>query len=702
MRPVSNQLNRFEAFDVADPGTEFTVKTTAKAFKILSSTLYADKIEAIVREISCNARDSMIAAGRGEFPFVVQTPSFLEQDFFVEDTGTGLSEHDIRTIFTTYFESTKGDSNDFIGTMGLGSKSPFSYTDQFTVISRYAGDESTYVCSLGQAGTPTLIKVDSFETTERNGVKIVVPVKDCDAVSFQCSARKILQYFDCPFILNGQTFNRGSFFEEPTELIEEINGYIKQNVRYSSSAGVFALMGGVSYPISLPAATSALGTNETRLVNLMNCISSGDFCLVLNFEIGQLDVAASREALSYDKVTASNVIERINSVRAWIIKELFNTASEITNMYAWRQFMTVMLGYHDIHNNYSVSSRFIFKCGSAETNSRFTDELKQVCPAWHGQHCPQQIRFEGSDLRVIGKYTSKPLKNPGHHGKDTAYLYLNDFPNKAKGIAHLRKYVRTIGQDLTVTNDIAAYRAQMWSRLIRASSIVFEEVVVSTRTISPSPRYFKIDSAVGNWFRVFDSPESFDENTYWIVMERGQPVITNQTALSVMVRSITERNSAAKFVGIPVSCKKLLKGAAPDNHICTAYEQLVNAITVEEAETFIQGEVDDWLANKHPYLHINDPAYFMPVLATKIGIVLQGRTQSASAMLTRSRRHPIIDIDAECARRIEIEEEKIKQKLQTLPSLFVSLIQTKGGYWASWDTHKKRIADLEQLSALLK
>jgi len=42
----------------------FQIKATGKAFKILSDGLYSDKPLAVVRELSCNAWDSHVAAGK--------------------------------------------------------------------------------------------------------------------------------------------------------------------------------------------------------------------------------------------------------------------------------------------------------------------------------------------------------------------------------------------------------------------------------------------------------------------------------------------------------------------------------------------------------------------------------------------------------------------------------------------------------------
>jgi len=65
---------------------EFRIRNSAKAFNILSSGLYANKIKAIIRELSCNAIDSHTAAGTTQ-PFEVHLPTTLEPWFSIRDFG---------------------------------------------------------------------------------------------------------------------------------------------------------------------------------------------------------------------------------------------------------------------------------------------------------------------------------------------------------------------------------------------------------------------------------------------------------------------------------------------------------------------------------------------------------------------------------------------------------------------------------------
>ena len=117
-----------------DSSNQFSIAQTSKMFKILSDSLYSDKVMAVIRELSTNANDAHIAAGNRN-PFKVTLPTQTNPNFTVRDYGTGLSQEDMEELYTTYGASNKNDSNDFTGCLGLGSKSPFAYTKSFTTTS---------------------------------------------------------------------------------------------------------------------------------------------------------------------------------------------------------------------------------------------------------------------------------------------------------------------------------------------------------------------------------------------------------------------------------------------------------------------------------------------------------------------------------------------------------------------------------------
>ena len=103
----------------------FKIKASPKAFKILSQGIYTDNITPAIRELATNAWDAHVAIGNVETPFEVHLPTVIEPWFSIRDFGVGMNEAEIEKIYTTYFESTKTESNDYVGCLGLGSNLHF-------------------------------------------------------------------------------------------------------------------------------------------------------------------------------------------------------------------------------------------------------------------------------------------------------------------------------------------------------------------------------------------------------------------------------------------------------------------------------------------------------------------------------------------------------------------------------------------------
>jgi len=184
----------------------FNIAGTAKAFKILSDGLYSDKIGAVIRELSCNAKDAHVDAGKGDVPFEIHLPNSLEPWFAVTDFGIGLCHDDIMHLYSTYFESTKTDSNEVTGCLGLGSKSPFAYVDAFTVEARWNGKMTLYSCFYNEQGIPSItVMAEPFDTDEVNGLTIKMPVKEQDMREFGRKAEASLRRFDPAPIVTGNT-----------------------------------------------------------------------------------------------------------------------------------------------------------------------------------------------------------------------------------------------------------------------------------------------------------------------------------------------------------------------------------------------------------------------------------------------------------------------------------------------------------------
>jgi hypothetical protein len=303
---------------------DFKIKASAKAFNILSSGLYANKIRAIIRELSCNAVDSHTAAGRTDTPFDVHLPNDFEPWFSIRDYGTGLTHDQVTSIYTTYFESTKTDSNDYIGALGLGSKSPFSYTDNFTVTAIRDGKKGIYSAFINASGVPSIAQMMTEDTTDPAGVEIKFSVNDrYDYSKFRDEARTVYTYFKLKPVVTGYkdfTFNLVDY--ETQNIIPGVHSQ-----RHGGRS--IAIMGNIAYPIDIPNTDK----NISDLGRLLQC------SLEMHFAIGELDFQASREGLSYIPSTIEAIKRKLEAVNAALTVVLAKEADAIENLWERALFL---------------------------------------------------------------------------------------------------------------------------------------------------------------------------------------------------------------------------------------------------------------------------------------------------------------------------------------------------------------------------
>lgn len=290
---------------------EFKIKATAKAFKILSSGLYKDKIGAILRELSANAYDAHTLSGNNDRPFLVHVPNSMEPFLSIRDYGPGLSDEDVLELYTTYFESTKSSSNDYIGALGLGSKSPFSYVKSFTVISRFDGMQRTYDAFIDEDGMPSIALRHACATEDETGLEVIVPVtKRHDFTEFHTKAASTYTHYPVKPTIVGANVT----VEENKVSLEGKGWRIMERSGYHHHyARAIAVMGVVGYPISYEEMQSVSCDYEPRWPKEIRQILN--YCRIdIDFSIGSLDITAGREELSYDPPTVAALFKRIDDV----------------------------------------------------------------------------------------------------------------------------------------------------------------------------------------------------------------------------------------------------------------------------------------------------------------------------------------------------------------------------------------------------
>jgi hypothetical protein len=279
-----------------------------------------------VRELSCNAVDSQVAAGNSTTPFDVHLPNTLEPHFSIRDYGVGLTHEQVTSIYTTYFESTKTDSNAFIGALGLGSKSPFSYTDNFTVTAVKDGKKGIYTAFINETGVPSIALMMQEDTDEPSGVEVKFAVNDrYDFDKFRQEAREVYTHFALrPVVAGSSNFEFKNFEYENKDIIPGVHSY------KGGSGKSVAVMGNIAYPIEIPQADNSVGD----LRALLGC------GLELHFAIGELDFQASREGLSYIPSTIEAIKRKLKSLNAALTVVLAKEADAVANLWDRAVFLS--------------------------------------------------------------------------------------------------------------------------------------------------------------------------------------------------------------------------------------------------------------------------------------------------------------------------------------------------------------------------
>ena len=368
---------------------DFKIKASAKAFKILSSNLYKDKILAICRELICNAYDSHVQVGKKDVPVVVTVPTAANPNFIVEDFGLGLSKEEVEQIYTTYFESTKTETNELIGGLGLGSKSPFAYTTSFTVIATKDEVQNTFVAFIGDGGLPQIsLLVTQPVPGKSNGVRVEVPVQSSDYYLFRDSLAKLQWFETVPEVIGNSGITQHHLFKQLNEY-----GFATE-VSYKRNR--MAVMGNIAYPISIDHIE-----NANRMMSKIISLTSYDINIYLKFDIGELDIAPSREELSYDKKTQEVILNKL----VWLYSQLEQQYKEITS-----------------DESLSLSER-VLKLSQVGFRTAIHDFIEEYCK----QHTPKDMDLFSRIYKIDSCWSKKidsENVNLAIHGNYHVHTYL--------------------------------------------------------------------------------------------------------------------------------------------------------------------------------------------------------------------------------------------------------------------------------------
>lgn len=367
-----------------------SIEMTAEMFDMLSSKVYTDKVLAVVREITCNAKDAQVELGE-PVPLDIHLPTRLESYFSVRDYGTGLSHNDVMELYLSYGKSTKTTSNDLIGGLGIGSKSPLAYASSFVVISRFNGQKRSYNIHKSE-GIPQVTLLDTESCAlEDTGLEVKVSVKDQDRREFEEKTHSFLDFFDYPCNVNGEEYK--SFLKKQ---ITDDSFFTYNHTGWGSNL-LKVRMGGVVYNVC---------DQELKLLRKqVPTLKNGNTTLVLEFNIGDLTVAASREALSEDKQTIEKIKFAIEDIKGTILEVVQQNLNNMNKQDAYRYIIDhelVKWGWCTVYRKHRYTDKYegLNYKGTPLTNFA---ELSDTTCSIYRNYCNSLSSIRFVDVKISDK-----------------------------------------------------------------------------------------------------------------------------------------------------------------------------------------------------------------------------------------------------------------------------------------------------------
>jgi hypothetical protein len=319
---------------------------------MLLTDLYSDQPLAVVREYSTNARDSHREVGVTK-PIEVTLPNVMSPFFKVRDYGVGLSADEVVNVYSKYGSSTKRDSNDYNGMLGLGCKSALTYTNQFTVVSVKDGEKITVVVQ--RAGNSATMEIVDKQggVNEANGVEISVPVRGTDYNLFRQKAQYMFGFWEPGTVLVDNV--------TPTQVSVK---NVTPNIGTTHGIGSdIVVMGGVPYPV------------ERRLYDGQRPYGNM-FDVVAFVEIGDVAFTPSREALMYTKHTEATIDRLKNEFASQIRKTIVDDidaapthAEAYKRATDWAEKFRSVMPSPVTYKGEVIPESFAFKFSRWDTNS---------------------------------------------------------------------------------------------------------------------------------------------------------------------------------------------------------------------------------------------------------------------------------------------------------------------------------------------
>jgi len=294
---------------------------------ILRSQIYSDKLLAVIREYSTNAVDANAEAGIPSTPIEVHLPTNARPTLSFTDQGNGLTDDEVCSLYVKYGASTKRNSNDYTGCLGIGCKAAFAYGDAFTIISTTIETTTTWLARIDESKRGTISKLSETPNilNKQTGVTIEVEIRKDDIDECVNKARKFFKYWQVRPKCNMELTKLDIQLKSKNWAITSDNNNSQSYYRRHELSKSVIVMGNIAYPMP-----ENIIADKPLLADVISCSN-----VILYAQLGSLDIAANREALEItDRTKAGITALAVNMLNDLTQTMTNSVASESTRIKA--------------------------------------------------------------------------------------------------------------------------------------------------------------------------------------------------------------------------------------------------------------------------------------------------------------------------------------------------------------------------------
>lgn len=341
----------------------------------LSDNLYSNKFESIVRELCSNMHDTTEEANSNKPYYVIFDKNIEDDSWYIKfkDYGTGLSPDDIKNIYMVYGNSSRRNSDVYLGSWGLGSKSPLSYNKNNFYLNTVVNNIKYEYIYFKTETLPTIDLLNSYPVNEQNGTEIIIKLiedtKKQDYVKFINACKSQLRYFSNVIVINNINYNNESFNNDFKIYNHKYFKYCEYN------DNLHIVFGQVKYEVDF---------NKLNLSFPYSFLPN----IGLYFKIGELDVTLSRENLKYTKKTIKALENKFNEFYKYIFNYFDNKIIDNKNLlnYNYEDFFKINLNKNSKEEEKEGEKKLIFKELIRVSNNYYQYDIEN-CTSEYTSNC---------------------------------------------------------------------------------------------------------------------------------------------------------------------------------------------------------------------------------------------------------------------------------------------------------------------------